>query len=169
MKKSILTALVAVISMTMVANVAVAAEGRVKARGKNGAVAAGTYNGNSYARGHGKTVNSDGSVTAASGAGFTTAAGASGARGSTTTINTDGSATHQGGMSTQGAKGSVDSQGSVTYNADGTATGSRTTNATNAANGNSYTGTTSYDSATGVSRQATCYDAAGAVMTCPTR
>lgn len=145
-----------------------AASGRVKARGANGGFAAGTHNGNSYARGWGVRQNADGSTTYGSGGAFRLNNGAAGVRGSTTTVNPDGSATRQGGFAASGSKGSVTSQGSATRSADGTLSGSRNTDVT-AANGNTYSGTTTYDPATGVTHTATCRDASGGSISCPSR
>lgn len=173
MKKLFSASLVAGLSTLMLTGLVVApvhaAEGRVKARGANGMVAAGSHNGNSYVRGHGVKTNSDGSTTTGSGAAFKTNTGAAGARGSATTYNPDGSVEHEGGFATSGARGNVNSQGGFTRNADGTSSGSRTTNATNAQNGNSYTSTTTYDSTNGVSHQSSCKDATGNAIACPTR
>lgn len=168
MPKTLLTLAAASLALFMIADSASAAQGHVRARGAHGVVAAGSYNGNSYIRGRGHTTNADGSVTAASGGAFRLNNGATGVRGSTTTVNPDGSATHQGGFATQGPRGSAESTGSATRNADGTYSGSRSTDV-EAANGNGYSGSTTYDSSTGVSHSGSCHDATGATIACPGR
>jgi hypothetical protein len=166
-KTVMMTIAVAAIGLSGVAE---AREGRVKARGQNGVVAAGAGpNGGAYARGRGAVQNDNGSVTSASGAVARGPNGGRGARASTTTVNPDGSATHQGGFVAEGAQGSVASSGSAARNADGTYSGARSTQATSATTGATYKGSTSYDSTTGVTRTATCTDAAGAAIVCPSR
>jgi hypothetical protein len=149
------------------AGVAEAREGRIAARGQNGAVIAGAGpNGGAVVRGRGAVQNEDGSVTAGSAGAVRTPSGGRAARASTTTANPDGSATRRGGFAAEGANGSVASSGSATRNADGTASGSRSTSATNAAGG-TYQGTTTYDSATGITRTTVCTDPSGATVACP--
>lgn len=153
-----------------ISGVAEAREGRVKARGQNGVVAAGAGpNGGAAVRGRGAVQNDDGSVTAASGAAVRGPNGGRGARASTTTVNPDGSATRQGGFAAETDQGAIASSGSATRNADGTYSGSRATQATSAVTGNTYQGTTSYDPSTGITRTSTCTDASGAAITCPSR
>jgi hypothetical protein len=143
-----------------------AREGRVKARGEHGAVAAGAGpNGGAFARGAGAKQNADGSVTAASGGVARGPNGAKAARASTTTVNPDGSASRRGGFAASGANGAIASTGSTTRNADGTVDAQRTTEATGAKG--SYEGQTTYNSTTGVTRQTTCTDPSGAVVACP--
>lgn len=86
-----------------------------------------------------------------------------------TTRNADGSASHAGTVSAQNAQGSLQSSGGATRNADGTVSQARSTTATSAATGNSVQTQSSYSQGSGISRSATCYDASGAAMTCPSR
>jgi hypothetical protein len=137
--------------------------------GQGTAAAAGSVNGNTWARGHAARSNSDGSKTAVSGAAFKGANGSTAGRTSTTTVNPDGSAVRQGGFAAQGTRGSASSQGSATRNADGSYAGSRTSTGTSAATGNTYNGSTNYDSVNGVSRAGTCTNANGAEIACPSR
>ena len=85
------------------------------------------------------------------------------------TQGADGSVLHQSGVKASGSRGSVNSTGGYTRNADGTLSQNRNTGITNAATGNSYQGSTSYDASNGLSRSATCYNAAGDVIACPSR
>jgi hypothetical protein len=137
--------------------------------GHGTAAAAGSVNGNTWARGHTARSNSDGSKTAVSGGAFKGANGSTAGRASTTTVNPDGGAVRQGGFAAQGTRGSASSQGSATRNADGTYTGSRTSTGTSSATGNTYNGSTNYDSANGVSHTGTCTNASGAQIACPSR
>ena len=86
-----------------------------------------------------------------------------------TARSADGSTSHSGTVSAQNAQGSLQSSGGATRNADGTATQARNTTATSAATGNSVQAQSSYSKDNGLSRSATCYDASGAAMACPTR
>ena len=100
------------------------------------------------------------------------AAGAHGGvatRQGSTTRSADGSASHSGAVSAQGAQGSLQSSGGGTRNADGTVAQARSTTATSAATGNSVQAQSSYSKDTGLSRSATCYDASGTALACPTR
>jgi hypothetical protein len=152
----------------MVASIAPAEAGRgVVRNGKGSVAAAGSANGNSWARGRSVTTSETGATTVKRGGGFKGAKGATGARASTATVNPDGSASRSGGFAANGARGSVDSSGSATRNADGTYSGSRSTTATNKATGNTYNGSTTYDSTNGVNRTATCTDAMGNTIACP--
>lgn len=118
-----------------------------------------------------RIVRTDGSgnTMVNSGGAFSGPNGAKGARGSSTVYGADGSVQHRSGMAASGSRGSVQTSGGYTKSADGTIDQNRNTSMTNATTGNSYQGNTSYNSATGVSRTGTCYNAAGAEMPCPTR
>ncbi len=99
------------------------------------------------------------------------AAGAAGqaCRAGSTAFASDGSVVRKGGATVEGANGgSASTTSGFTRNADGAYSGGRATQATGAA-GNTYSGQTTYDSATGVTRSATCADASGAAIACPTR
>ncbi len=100
---------------------------------------------------------------------FHTPAGASEARAGTTYHGADGSVQHSGGLAASGRRGSVTSSGGHTVGADGNVTQSRNTTLTNSATGNAYQGSTSYDQTNGVTHSATCYDAAGSEIDCPSR
>jgi hypothetical protein len=95
--------------------------------------------------------------------------GATAVRSGQASRSADGSAQRSGTFSASGTKGSVESSGSSSKTADGTVNASRNTSATSAATGNSVQSTASYNQATGVTRSTTCYDASGAIMSCPSR
>ena len=118
-----------------------------------------------------RVIRSDGAgnARAVSGSAFRTPGGGSGARGATTYYGADGTVQHQSGVKASGSRGSVNSTGGYTRNADGTLSQNRNTGITNAATGNSYQGSTSYDASNGLSHSATCYNAAGDVIACPSR
>ncbi len=121
--------------------------------------------------GRARVTRSDGqgNVTTTGGSAFRGPNGAKGARAGTTTVNADGSASHTSGFAASGSKGSVASKGSATRDAAGDVDQTRTTTATSATTGNSVKATESYNSETGVTRSATCYNASGATIACPTR
>ena len=91
------------------------------------------------------------------------------ARQGSTTRSVDGSASHSGTVSAQNAQGSLHSSGEASRNADGSVEQARSTTATSAATGNSVQTQSSYSKDSGLSRSATCYDASGTAMACPTR
>ncbi|RKR69036.1 hypothetical protein C8C94_3558 [Acidovorax sp. 94] len=91
------------------------------------------------------------------------------ARQGSTTRSVDGSASHSGTVSAQNAQGSLHSSGGASRNADGSVEQARSTTATSAATGNSVQTQSSYSKDSGLSRSATCYDASGTAMACPTR
>ena len=91
------------------------------------------------------------------------------ARQGSTTRSVDGSASHSGTVSAQNAQGSLHSSGEASRNADGSVEQARSTTATSAATGNSVLTQSSYSKDSGLSRSATCYDASGTAMACPTR
>ncbi len=95
--------------------------------------------------------------------------GGTAVRQGSTARHADGSASHSGTVSAQNAQGSLYSSGGATRNADGTVAQARSTTATSAATGNSVQAQSSYSKDNGLSRSATCYDASGAAMACPTR
>jgi hypothetical protein len=125
-------------------------------------------NGGEFAKGHRIKSDGQGNVTRSSGAAGSTANGGQYKRTSQSTHSADGSATHQGSISASGSKGSVSSSGSATKNADGSVNQSRTTEITNAQTGVTRDSSTSYTSGQGVSHTATCTDASGASVPCPT-
>jgi hypothetical protein len=79
----------------------------------------------------------------------------------------------QGNVSASGNSGFTTASGSTgnrstrfTRNADGTATGERNTTATNANTGVTLDASTTYTQGSGISRSATCKDAAGNTVAC---
>jgi hypothetical protein len=142
---------------------------RGKVSGPNGSVTAVQGANGSSVRARGAKQNADGSVTSGRVGGFKTAGGAQGGRASTTTVNPDGSATRRSARGASGEAGSYSSSSDVTRNADGTYSGGRTTTATNNNTGTTYNGSTQIDPATGKPvRSASCTNAAGEVIACPT-
>ena len=103
------------------------------------------------------------------GSAFQTPGGASGLRGGSTYYHADGSVQHASGLAASGTRGSITSRGGYTRNPDGTITQQRSTHLSNAATGNSYQGSTSYDATNGLSHSATCFNAAGDEIACPSR
>jgi hypothetical protein len=118
-----------------------------------------------------RVIRSDdsGNARATSGSAFRTPNGGNGVRGATTYYGADGSVQHKSGVNANGSRGSLNSTGGYTRSADGTLSQERNTGITNAATGNSSQGSTSYDASNGVSHGATCYNAAGDVIACPSR
>jgi hypothetical protein len=168
-KMSKLGMAVAVAALVMTSVAADARPTRTKANGQNGSVTAVKGAKGSAARTRGAKQNSDGSVTAGRTGGFKAANGAQGARASSTTVNPDGSARRQSARGASGAAGSYQSNIDVTRNADGTYSGGRTTTATNNGTGTTYNGSTQIDPATGKpARSASCSNANGEVIACPT-
>jgi hypothetical protein len=169
MNKTFLTVAVIGLALTIsAASVAEAREGRVRARGDHGVgVAAAGPNGGAVVRGRGAVENPDGSVTAGRAGAVRTPEGGRAARASKTTVNPDGTAQRESGVVGQSAAGGVaQTSGETTRNADGTISSDRTTQA-KAADGSTFSATTSYDAATGITRSTTCTNAAGAVVACP--
>jgi hypothetical protein len=167
MSKFGMAAAVAALMITSVAADARPTRGKVK--GPNGSVTAvqGANGGSVRARGDKK--NADGSVTSGRVGGFKTAGGTQGGRASTTTVNPDGSATRQSVRGASGDNGSYSTSSDVTRNSGGTYSGGRNTTATNNNTGTTYNGSTQIDPATGKPvRTATCTNAAGEVIACPT-
>lgn len=111
----------------------------------------------------------EGNGRVTSGGAFRTPGGASGARAGTTTYGADGSVQHKSGVTASGARGSMTSSGGYSVGADGAVTQNRNTTVTDAASGNTYQGSTSYNQTSGFTRSATCYDAAGNEIACPSR
>ena len=108
------------------------------------------------------------------GAGFSTTAAetanaASAVRVGKTKVAADGSMQHASGLSAQSAKGSVQSTGSSSRDAAGNVTQARGSTATSAATGNSVKTSTAHSQDTGLTHSASCYNASGASIACPTR
>jgi hypothetical protein len=154
----------------MMATATVADAQRVRANGPNGAVTATQGpNGGGAVRSRGVRQNADGSVQRASGGAVRTPNGGRAQRASTSTVNPDGSANRRSAASGSGVRGSAATQSDVTRNADGTYSGGRTTTATRNSTGTTYNGSTQIDPATGQPvRNASCTDAAGNSIPCPT-
>jgi hypothetical protein len=142
---------------------------RGKVSGPNGSATVVQGEKGSTVRGRGGKKNADGSVNTGSAGVFQTTSGARGGRASTTTVNPDGSANRRSASGASGPGGSYSSNSDVTRNADGTWSGGRSTTGTSSASGTTYHGTTQIDPATGKPvRSASCTDAAGVVIACPT-
>jgi hypothetical protein len=113
--------------------------------------------------------NSVGGTTTA---GVTARQGANGGtavRAGRTSTVADGSAQHASGIRAQSAKGSVQSSGTASRDAAGNVTQARSSTVTSAATGNTLKTNSSYSKDTGVTRSASCYNASGASIACPTR
>jgi hypothetical protein len=110
-----------------------------------------------------------GNVVGASSSAFTTDAGGHGARSARYDRNADGSASASANASANGQNGSAERNASWTRNADGSASGSRNTTVTNANTGVTYDGATTYSKGSGLSRSASCTDAAGNSVSCGRR
>lgn len=109
-----------------------------------------------------------GNVHGAAGSGFNTAAGGQGLRTRSFDSHADGSVTARNQASVSTANGgSASSQASYTRSAGGSsASGQRSTSVSNARTGVTFDGSTTYTKGSGVSRSASCTDAAGNTVTC---
>jgi hypothetical protein len=118
-----------------------------------------------------RAIASDGQghVAGAAGSGFTTDSGAQGQRSRRFNRTSDGAITASGQGSASGDNGSASRSGSFNRNADGTASGDRSTTVTDANTGVTFDASTSYEKGSGVSRSASCKDAAGNTVTCGSR
>lgn len=126
-------------------------------------------NGGTFANGHRVVTDGAGDVSGVSGAAGTTANGGQFKRAGQFNRSADGSLSRQGSVEASGQQGSVSSSGSVTKNADGSTAANRNTQTTNAATGVTKDSTTSYSTEQGLSHSATCVDATGASVACPSR
>ena len=126
-------------------------------------------NGGGFARGRRIQTDGAGNVSGVSGAAGITANGGYYHRKGSFSRSADGSATRQGNMAASGQRGSVDSSGSATRNPDGSVNGNRSTQVTNAQTGVTKDINSNYTSGQGVTRTATCVDAMGVSVACPTR
>lgn len=120
-------------------------------------------------RGRTATTDGQGNASVTSRGAAVGAQGGVAERQGSTTRRADGSASHSGTVSAQNAQGSLQSSGGASRNADGTVTQARSTTATNATTGNSVQAQSSYSKDNGWSRSATCHDASGTALACPTR
>jgi len=170
-----LTALgLALVGAAFTATSADAASRRVEhanAQGGVTATAVGVHQGVSGSAVRGRAVKTDGqgNATVVSGAAVKGANGATAVRAGKTTVAADGSAQHQSGLSAQSAKGSVQSSGSASRDAAGNVTQARSSTITSAATGDTMKTNSSYSKDTGLTHSASCFDAGGASIACPTR
>ena len=172
-----LTALgLALVGAGFTASFAEAATRRVEhananAQGGVTATAVGVHQGASGSAARRRAVKTDGqgNATVVSGAAVKGANGATAVRAGKTTVAADGSAQHQSGISAQSAKGSVQSSGSASRDAAGNVTQARSSTVTSAATGDTMKTNSSYSKDTGLTHSASCFDAGGASITCPTR
>lgn len=117
----------------------------------------------------GLAADGQGNVAGASSGRFVTDNGAQGSRARTFNRSSDGAVDASGSASASGANGSASRSGTYERKADGSASGTRSTTATNANTGNTVEATTTYTKGEGVSRSASCKDAAGNAATCGSR
>jgi hypothetical protein len=110
-----------------------------------------------------------GNVSGATGSGFTTASGGQGLRMGKVNRTSDGALTASWDAAASGQNGSADRSRSFTRSADGSAFGERSTTITNANTGVTFDGATTYSKGSGVSRSASCMDAAGNTVACTSR
>lgn len=113
----------------------------------------------------GLVTDGQGNIRGARGGAFATANG-EGLRTQRFTRNTDGSVSATGQANASGTLGSAERSGSFARSADGSAHGERSTSVTNAATGVTLDGSTSYTAGQGITRSASCTDAAGRTVTC---
>jgi hypothetical protein len=113
------------------------------------------------------TSDGQGNGTAVGAGRFEAANGAQGQRSGRVKRNADGSVdAHAQGSLTTANGGTAARDAQFTRNADGSASASRNTSATNARTGVSVDGSTTWTKGQGLSRSATCTDAAGNTVTC---
>ena len=151
-----------------------AASRRVVHDNAQGGVTASTVGAKQGANGtavRGRAVRTDGqgNATAVSGAAVKGVNGGTAVRAGKTTLAADGSAQHQSGLSAQSAKGSVESSGTASRDAAGNVTQARSSTLTSATTGDTMKTSSSYSKDSGVTRSASCYNASGASIACPTR
>ena len=145
-----------------------------KGAGQNGAggVTAGSRrvirgeNGNFHK--NSKSVRTDGSgnVKSKRVKAFEAPNGSSGSVASGTTRTADGSLQHQSNAEYNGQNVTASSSGNITKSADGQVTATKQSSATTAS-GAGYTGSTSYDPATGLSKSRVCTNQYGETVPCP--
>ncbi len=117
----------------------------------------------------GLSADGQGNVVAGSTSGFTLARGGQGQRQASVERSADGSVDAQAQASVRGNRGSADRSASLTRNADGTASAERSTTATNSNTGVTFDASASYSKGSGVTRTASCKDAAGNTVACGSR
>lgn len=122
--------------------------------------------GNYYKNGHGAYTDGSGNGRAWRSKGFHAPNGTSANMATGTTRNADGSLQHQSARYYNGQNGNVSSNGTFSKNTDGQVTGNKNTSATGA-NGASYTGSSSYDPTTGLTRTQICTNQYGETVQCP--
>lgn len=137
--------------------------------GAHSAIAAGGNYGASTSQ-RGLIADGQGNVEGRGASAFSTASGGQGWRNRRFSRSADGTATASGQAAATGGNGSTaERSGSFTRSADGSATGERSTTLTNANTGVTLDGSTTYSKGSGVSRTATCKDAAGNTVGCGSR
>ena len=112
--------------------------------------------------------NPQGGVTATTVAAHRGANGATALRAGKTATAADGTMHHASAIRAQSAKGSVQSSGSSSRDAAGDLTQARSSTITSAATGDTMKTSSSYSKDTGRTRSASCYDANGGNIACPT-
>lgn len=164
-------AIIAAALMTFSITLADQADAQGRARGARvndaGGVSAGQVHNNGRRAGA-RGVVTDGDGNAAAG-GVSCARGEAGraCRAGATTVTGEGAVNHRSGAAVEGANGaSAVTQGGFTRTQDGVVTGQRDTTLTDA-EGNARSATTTYDSASGITRSVTCTNASGVVVACP--
>ena len=120
-------------------------------------------------RGRSVTTDGQGHGSVRSGAAVAGPNGATAVRQVQSARNADGTARHSSAIAAQGDRGTLQSTGAATRIADGSVTQGRATTATSASTGNSVQASSSYNKDTGLTRNASCFDASGAAMACPAR
>jgi hypothetical protein len=123
-------------------------------------------NGNFYKNGHGFWSNGAGNSNSWRAKGFQAPNGDTGTVTSGTTRSADGSLMHKSYQSYNGQSASGTSYGNVSRDSSGQVTGSKNTTATKA-NGSTYTGSTTYNQQTGLSRSQVCTNQYGETVPCP--
>lgn len=177
--KSILS-LILITSLFLIANIANAGSGRVKARGAKSNVNGGTstgqvtaakgQNGGGFVRARGTTTNGQGQAAGGSTAAVNGPNAGAGIRASAFTADDSGNVNYQGASAATGVYGSAATTGGFNRTQEGGIKGSRSTAATSAATGNTYNGNTTYDSSTGnVNHTQKCYNSSGVEIKCPKR
>jgi hypothetical protein len=143
--------------------------GGARAFGDRGAAARATLGGSgsqgSLGARRGLVTDGQGNAQGSSARGFTTD-DAQGARTRRFERSADGSVDASGKGSVSTAKGDAERSGSFTRDASGNGNGERSTSVTNASTGVTLDASSTYSKGSGVSRSASCKDAAGNTVTC---
>jgi len=115
---------------------------------------------------NGVVADGQGNATGAARSGFTTAPGGQGLRWAQFNRTSDGAVNASGQATASGTNGSAERSGSFTRSADGSASGERSTTLTNTNTGTTFDGSASYTKGSGITRSASCKDAAGNTVAC---